>query len=112
MTSFFRRSIVVASLALLVVGCSSNSNSSSSSKKVAGLKLKEGPAPLRFVVAQGGKVTVRDTTTGKTIAKASVAPSTAVTVDAVSGVSFGAKVAVKGPLPADHRYQISLDQSP
>lgn len=110
-----RHSILLASVAsaALLIGCShSSSSSDQNSQKVSGLKLKDSLAPIHFVVTQGGAVTVRDATAAKNLAHGTVAPSTDISVDTVTGVKFGNKVMKQGPLPADHRYQILLDQSP
>lgn len=110
-----RHSIFLASVAAaaLLIGCShSGSASDESGQKVSGLKLKDSLAPIHFVVTQGGAVTVRDATAAKIVARGAVAPSTTISVDTVAGVKFGNKVMKQGPLPADHRYQILLDQSP
>ena len=106
--------LVTLASAALLVGCSHSGggDQSGSSGRASGVKLKDNLAPIHFVVTQGGAVTVRDATAGKSIARGTVAPSTEVSVDRVTGVRFGNKVIKQGPLPADHRYQILLGQSP
>jgi hypothetical protein len=75
-----------------------------------GQKVKDGPAPLQYMFAAGGNVRVMDATTGKQVARAEVEPNTMLRVDQKAGVRAGDKELVRGPLPANHEYEIWLDR--
>ena len=76
----------------------------------SGTKVADGAAPLRFTFVAGGNVRVMDATTGERVARAKVPPNTTVRVDAAAGVVANDKELARGPLPADHQYEIWMDR--
>ena len=73
------------------------------------LPVKQGPAPLAYIVEAGGTVRVVEMDTGMTIASGDVGPQSIVSVDEKAGVRIGGQVVGKGPLPSDKTYQIFLE---
>ena len=73
--------------------------------------VKEGTAPLVYLVEAGGSFRVHDQTDRKDLARGAAPGRTVIRVDARSGVVFGSETLLAGPLPADHRYAIYLDAS-
>jgi hypothetical protein len=74
------------------------------------MRVKSGSAPITFLVSSGGNVRIVDATSGTELLRRRVAPQTMVTIDSAAGVKLGETGAVKGPLPADHQYEIWLDR--
>ena len=73
--------------------------------------VKEGPAPLVYMVESSGAFRVHDQTDNKDLARAEALGRTIIRIDARSGVAMGRETLLAGPLPADHRYAIYLDPS-
>jgi hypothetical protein len=73
-------------------------------------KVADGRAPLRFTFIANANVRVMDATTGRPVTRATVSPNTTVRVDAESGVFADDKELARGPLPADHQYEIWMDR--
>jgi hypothetical protein len=73
-------------------------------------RLRSGNAPINYLVGPGGKLRVVDATTGKDIAKVLAPPQSTLTVDPARGVLLGTTTLTKGPLPANHKYEIWLDK--
>jgi hypothetical protein len=73
--------------------------------------VKEGPAPLVYMVESSGAFRVHDLTDNKDLARAEALGRTIIRVDARAGVAIGRETLLAGPLPADHRYAIYLDPS-
>ena len=71
--------------------------------------VKEGAAPLIYLVEAGGAFRVHDQTDRRDLARARAPGRTVIRVDARKGVVFGGETLLAGPLPADHRYAIYLD---
>lgn len=68
--------------------------------------VKEGPAPLVYLVETAATIRVRDASANRDLAQAVVPGRRMVRVDARSGVVYGGDTLVRGPLPADHHYVI------
>jgi hypothetical protein len=114
------------SAALLATGCQSNDSggggtgaaqaqvqASRAPTPVGSLnssKVTDGPAPLQYNFAAGGNVRVIDKSNGKQLAQARVGPNTVVRIDPKSGVTANDTPLAKGPLPADHQYEIWMDR--
>jgi hypothetical protein len=71
--------------------------------------VKEGAAPLVYLVEGGAMVRVRDVNANLDLARSFVAARSIVRVDARRGVIYGDDTLVPGPLAADHRYVIYVD---
>jgi hypothetical protein len=71
--------------------------------------VKQGPAPLVYIVETPGSVAVVDLNTQQRLASAPVPARTIVRVESRSGVIFGEQHVSPGPLPADHQYGIYLE---
>jgi hypothetical protein len=75
------------------------------------LPVKQGPAPLAYIVEAGGPIRVVEAETGATVAEAIAAPRSIVSIDEQTGVRVGNDLLVKGPLNAGRTYQIFLESS-
>ena len=73
--------------------------------------VKQGPAPLVYIVETAGSVVVVDLNTQQRLASGTVAARTIVRVEARGGVIFGDQHALPGPLPGDHQYGIYLESN-
>jgi hypothetical protein len=73
------------------------------------LPVKQGPAPLAYIVEAGGPIRIVEAESGATIAEAIAPPRSIVSVDAQAGVRVGSELIVKGPLVAGKTYQIFLE---
>ena len=73
--------------------------------------VKEGPAPLVYLVEAGATVRVRDETDKRDLAQSFAAARSIVRVDQRRGVIYRDETIVPGPLPADHRYAIIVEPS-
>jgi hypothetical protein len=71
--------------------------------------VKEGPAPLFYLVETPGVFRVHDLTEGKDLARADAAGRSIVRVDGRTGVVFGHETLVPGPINTEHRYVIYRD---
>src|SRR3954469_23122420 len=71
--------------------------------------IKQGSAPLVYMVEAGAMVRVRDEDAKLDLARSFAAGRSIVRVDARRGVIYGEDTLVPGPLPADHRYTIYVD---
>ena len=78
-------------------------------RRAGPIVVKEGQAPLAYIVEAAGTVRVGDRTDGRDLAAARVPARTLVRVDAANGVIFGREQLMRGPLPADHAYIIYLE---
>ena len=75
------------------------------------LPVKQGPAPLAYIVEAGSLVRIVEAETGATVAEAIAPPRSIVSVDEQAGVRVGNDLLVKGPLNAGRTYQIFLEDS-
>ena len=73
--------------------------------------VKEGRAPLVYLVEGGAMIRVRDETEKRDLAQSFAAARSIVRVDPRRGVIYGSETLYPGPLPADHRYSIVVDPS-
>ena len=73
--------------------------------------VKEGRAPLVYLVEGGATVRVRDETEKLDLTQSFAAARSIVRVDARRGVIYGEETLYPGPLPADHRYTIIVEPS-
>ena len=73
--------------------------------------VKEGPAPLVYLVEGGATIRVRDETEKRELTQSFATARSIVRVDARRGVIYGDEALYPGPLPADHRYSIIVDPS-
>ena len=71
--------------------------------------VKEGAAPLVYLVDTGAVIRVRDATASRDLARSPVAARTVVRVDGRLGVIYGRETVFAGPLPEGHRYSIVVD---
>lgn len=71
--------------------------------------VKEGAAPLVYMVGGGSMIRVHDLTDQRDLSRAFVPARSIVRVDARRGVIYGDENVFAGPLPADHRYVIFVD---
>ena len=71
--------------------------------------VKQGSAPLVYLVEAPVIVRVRDEDAKVDLARAFAAGRSIVRVDARRGVIYGEATLVPGPLPSDHRYTIYVD---
>jgi hypothetical protein len=71
--------------------------------------VKEGAAPLVYLVEAGAMIRVRDVSGDRDIARADVPARTIVRVDGRRGVIYGQQTVFAGPLPEGHRYVIFVD---
>jgi hypothetical protein len=71
--------------------------------------VKEGAAPLVYMVEGGSMIRVHDLTDQRDLARSHVPARTIVRVDGRRGVIYGDAVVFGGPLPAEHRYVIFVD---
>lgn len=75
------------------------------------LPVKQGPAPLAYIVERGGTIRIADAESGATLAETVAGPRSIVSVDAKAGVRVGRELLVNGPLPTGRSYQIFLDEN-
>jgi hypothetical protein len=73
--------------------------------------VKQGPAPLVYIVETPSSVAVVDLNTQQRLASAPVPARTIVRVEPRGGVIFGETHIAPGPLPADHQYGIYLESN-
>src|SRR2546430_10625682 len=73
------------------------------------LPVKQGPAPLAYIVEAGGAIRIVEAETGATVALAVAPPRSIVSIDERAGVRVGKDLLVKGPLNAGRTYQIFLE---
>ena len=71
--------------------------------------VRQGPAPLVYLVETGALIRVRDETDKTDLAQAHAPGRSIVRVDSRRGVIYGDRTLLPGPLPADHRYVIFVD---
>jgi len=71
--------------------------------------VKEGAAPLVYMVEGGVVIRVRDVANNRDIASDFVPARSIVRVDARRGVIYGEHVAFAGPLPENGRYQVIVE---
>src|SRR2546423_13458194 len=72
------------------------------------LPVKQGPAPLAYIVEAGGPVRIVEAETGATGAEAIAPPRSIVSIDQQTGVRVGNELLVKGPLIAGRTDQTFL----
>jgi hypothetical protein len=73
------------------------------------LPVKQGPAPLAYIVETGGTVRIADADSGVTLAEEVASPASIVSVDEQAGIRVGQDLLVKGPLAGGRTYQIFLE---
>jgi hypothetical protein len=71
--------------------------------------VKEGPAPLVYLVEAGAVIRVHDMNAKRDLTRSFVPARSIVRVDARNGVIYGDETVLPGPLAADHRYVIFVD---
>ena len=71
--------------------------------------VKEGAAPLVYMVEGGAVIRVRDLAGNRDLSQAFVPGRSIVRVDARRGVIYGDQTVFAGPLPDGGRYQIVVD---
>jgi hypothetical protein len=71
--------------------------------------VREGAAPLVYMVEGGSMIRVHDLTDKSDLARAHVPARTIVRVDGRRGVVYGDAAVLDGPLPEGHRYVIFVD---
>jgi hypothetical protein len=70
--------------------------------------VKDGPAPLVYLLPGEGMVRIVDKTAGIDIASTAAESRSIVRIDDLTGVQLGKQTLVRGPLPAGHEYEIYL----
>ena len=73
------------------------------------MPVKQGPAPLAYIVESAGLVRIVEVESGQTVGQASATIGAIVSVDETAGVRVGKNVLVKGPLASGRTYQIFVD---
>ena len=73
--------------------------------------VRQGAAPLVYLVEGGATIRVRDQTGNRDLARAYVPGRSIVRVDARNGVIYGDETVFPGPLPEGARYLIFVDPS-
>jgi hypothetical protein len=73
------------------------------------LPVKQGPAPLAYIVESAGIVRVVEVETGRTIGQVNATIGSIVSVDETAGVRVGKTVLMPGPLAGGRTYQIFVD---
>jgi hypothetical protein len=71
--------------------------------------VRQGAAPLVYMVEGGSMIRVHDLTDKRDLARSHVPARTIVRVDGRRGVVYGDDTVFGGPLPAEHRYVIFVD---
>jgi hypothetical protein len=71
--------------------------------------VKEGAAPLVYLVEGGALIRVRDASANRDLARSFVPARAIVRVDGRQGVIYGQDTVFAGPLPEGHRYVIFVD---
>jgi hypothetical protein len=77
-------------------------------KPVPAKPVREGPAPLVYLLPAGGALRVVDTTAGAEIAATAAESRSILRIDALTGVTIGKQTLLRGPLPPGHEYAIYL----
>ncbi len=70
--------------------------------------VREGPAPLVYLLPASGTLRVVDKSDGRDLATTAAAARAILRVDERTGVQLGQQTLVKGPLPAGHEYVVYL----
>lgn len=109
--------------AIFATGCKGNGGAGGSAGGVAaavgssadpatlGKLIKSGGAPLNYRISPAGTLRVIDTTDNNTLLVSTAVPaSTIVNIDRTKGISVNDQVAKAGPLAAQHRYALYLQQ--
>jgi hypothetical protein len=73
------------------------------------MAVRQGPAPLVYLLESPANVRVVDEARGVTLTAAPVPRRTVIRIDERNGVVFGQETVSPGPLPAGGRYVIYLD---
>jgi hypothetical protein len=73
--------------------------------------VKQGSAPLLYMVESAAVVRVADLTSGQDLLRMPVTARTVVAVDSSAGVRVGSATMKLGPLPAGHVYGIFLESA-
>jgi hypothetical protein len=71
--------------------------------------VKEGAAPLVYLVEGGAVIRVRDVANNRDLSSEFVPGRSIVRVDARRGVIYGDRNVLKGPLPENGRYQVIVE---
>jgi hypothetical protein len=71
--------------------------------------VKEGAAPLVYLVESGAVIRVHDQTSKRDLARSFAAPRSIVRVDGRRGVIYGDNTLFAGPLPEGHQYVIFVE---
>ncbi|MGB7157521.1 MAG: hypothetical protein WBD40_05610 [Tepidisphaeraceae bacterium] len=70
--------------------------------------VREGTAPLIYLLPASGSVRIMDKTMDKELAAVSVEARSIIRIDDLTGISLGKETLLRGPLPAGREYQIYL----
>lgn len=73
------------------------------------LPVKQGPAPLAYMVESAASIRIVDLETQETVATVAVDEASPLVIDEKRGIRIGRNEILPGPLPAGHRYAIYLD---
>ena len=77
-------------------------------KAVPAKPVREGTAPLVYLLPAGGTVRIVDKTASIDLASAGAEARSIIRIDDLTGVQIGKETLLKGPLPAGHEYEIYL----
>src|SRR4051812_14069663 len=75
------------------------------------LPVKQGPAPLAYIVEYAAAIRIAEMESGITLTQAVASPRSIVSIDEATGIRVGQDVLVRGPLPSGHTYGIYIEQS-
>ena len=70
--------------------------------------VRDGPAPLVYLLPADGTVRIVDRTSGTELATTAGNARSIVRIDDLTGVQLGKETLLRGPLPAGHEYEIYL----
>jgi hypothetical protein len=70
--------------------------------------VRDGTAPLVYLLPAGGTVRIVDKTDGIDLASAGAEARAIIRIDDLTGVQIGKQTLLKGPLPHGHEYEIYL----
>ncbi len=70
--------------------------------------VREGSAPLVYLLPAGGSLRVVDTTAGAELAATAAESRSILRIDDLTGITIGKRTLLKGPLPPGHVYEIYL----
>ncbi len=77
-------------------------------KPIPAKPVREGSAPLVYLLPATGSLRVVDATVGAELAATAAESRSILRIDNLTGITIGKRTLLKGPLPPDHVYEIYL----